>query len=432
MTISRAYKFLTEDIWRHSQNDIRSKRRRYEFSFLKIITLCARGFVDKNLNVWANNLTFSLMFAAIPMLAMVIAIADGFGYTDLLREKLQHTFLSEYQMDEILISSAQRYLDTAQSGLFLGIGLLILLWAVYSFFTNVEQCFNEIWNVHRSRPLHRQVITYIAIMFCIPILLVVSSGLFGLIWDVSDSLGLGREGWMRNWITKCVPYLTSWVIFSLLYKYVPNTKVGLKASIIPGILMGTTFQLMQWVLIHFVVILARTSIVYGAFATIPMLMMCWQWMCLLILVGTELSFAIQNNENFEYEQEISTISTRYDNFIALYLTHIIVERFRNEQPPISSETMADEYHIPLRLVRYEMERLTACGILIEIYTEGTEERLYQPAKDVAILTIGHVEAALNTQGSDNFLRSIPASMKDYWEQYQHYKNTNTNLNSIQL
>lgn len=428
MTIERAYKFLTEDIWRHSQNDIRDKRRRYEFSLLKVLTLCAKGFNNKKLNVWANSLTYSLMFAAMPIVAMIIAIANGFGYMDLVRERMYNSFLGEYNMAADILGAAERYLETSHGGLFLGIGFLFFIWAIYSFFTNVEQCFNEIWNVHRSRAVHMQVITYFAILFFMPILFVVSSGMLSLVWNIGDAIGLGSEGWLRNIITAFIPYLTSWLIFSCMYKLIPNTTVSWTASIIPGVVMGTMYQLMQWVLVHFVVILARASVVYGAFATIPMLMMCLQWMCLLILIGTQLSFSIQNNEMFEYEKDIMDISHRYEDFVALYITHAVCEHFRTEQPPLSASELAESYHLPIRLVRQELERLTRAGILYELYTEDDSVRLYHPAKDVALITTEHVEDALDRLGSEEFLRALPSDMKEYWERYKTQKEHNSNIN----
>ena len=61
-------------------------------------------------------------------------------------------------------------------GLFL-IGILILLWAIYSFFQSVETAFNHIWNVKKSRSILRQATTYIAIVVLIPVLIVCSAGI---------------------------------------------------------------------------------------------------------------------------------------------------------------------------------------------------------------------------------------------------------------
>ena len=101
---------------------------------------------------------------------------------------------------------------------------------------------------------------------------------------------------------------------------------------------------------YVIMFLGRTSIVYGAFAAIPIIMMWLQWTCLLILIGAELSFAIQNNEQFEYEKDLETMSRRYKDFLTLYLLHCIILRFENDQKPYTAVELAHENNVPIRLV----------------------------------------------------------------------------------
>lgn len=406
---------MTEDIWRHRQKDIRSKRLRYEFSIIKILVLCARGFINKNLNVWANSLSFSLMFALVPILALVIAIAQGFGYLQVIQDRIEHTFIGEYDLLPQAIEAAQRYLETAQGGVFLGVGLLILIWAVYSFFQNVEQCFNSIWNVQESRDTSYQIVTYISILVLLPMLIVVSTGFSSFVLDMSDAMGFGREGWLRNLIDTILPYLLTWGSFALMYKFIPNTRVDWRSAIIPAIVMGTLFQVMQWALVNFVVILSRTSIVYGAFAMIPILLMIMQWTSLLILIGAQFSFSIQNNENFEYEQDIDSISHRYEDFIALHIAKIVIARFQQAQPPISSAEIAEEQRMPIRLVRRQLKRLLRCGIITPILGVNEDTHYYQPAIDTPLLTDKYIQDKLYTLGAEGFLRALNQEIKDDWD-----------------
>ena len=139
--------------------------------------LVVRGFTSKNLNDTAKALTFSLIFAVVPILAMVVAVAKGFGVADIIEKQLNASFLGETNMVPTIMAMVERYLETAQGGVFIGIGILILLWAVYSFFQSVETAFNRIWNVKKSRSILRQATTYIAIVVLIPVLIVCSAGL---------------------------------------------------------------------------------------------------------------------------------------------------------------------------------------------------------------------------------------------------------------
>ena len=88
--------------------------------------------------------------------------------------------------------------------------------------------------------------------------------------------------------------------------------------------MGTLFQLLQMFSVYLIALLSRTSIVYGAFATLPILMTFLQYASLLILIGAQMSFAIQNNAEFEYEQDLNSMSRRYKDFVMLYLLSIVI------------------------------------------------------------------------------------------------------------
>ena len=138
-------------MWRRTSTEYSGFFQRLGYAIIRTIALVIRGFTSKNLNDTAKSLTYSLIFAVIPILAMVVAVAKGFGVLDIIERQLNHSFLGETNMVPTIMAMVQRYLDTTQGGLFIGIGLVVLLWAVYSFFQSVESAFNRIWNVKRSR-----------------------------------------------------------------------------------------------------------------------------------------------------------------------------------------------------------------------------------------------------------------------------------------
>ena len=132
--LQRIREFIQYDLWRQSDVAIHDPKKRLLYRTLQTIILVARGFKDKALNVRANSLSFSLLFAFVPLIAGVFAIARGFGFEELLREQLSTSFLAEANIAPVIIEWVDRYLETARDGIFLGIGLIVLIWAVYAFF----------------------------------------------------------------------------------------------------------------------------------------------------------------------------------------------------------------------------------------------------------------------------------------------------------
>ena len=430
--ISNIIHFLRFDMWRRTTTEFDGFFQRLGYAVIRTIVLVARGFGSKNLNDTAKSLTYSLIFAIVPILAMVVAVAKGFGVADVIERQLNASFLGETNMVPTIMAMVQRYLDTAQGGVFIGVGILILLWAVYSFFQSVESSFNRIWNVKRSRSILRQFTTYIAIVVLIPVLIVCSAGINIFVHSTIENTFHveSLHHFFHTSGVKFLQFVIVWVLFTWMYIAIPNTKVRLTSALIPGIIMGTLFQLLQMLSVYLIAMLSRTSIVYGAFATIPILMTWLQYTSLLILIGAEMSYAIQNNEEFEYEQDLNRMSRRYKDFIMLYLLSLIVKRFEADESPYTAHELAIHDHLPIRLVNQLLGRLVETGIVREVYQEGNEEKTYQPALDTHKISIGMVISRIEAQGTELFLQSPSPEMEAFWNNYIRISNAHRTLDNI--
>lgn len=428
--LKKATNFILYDLWRKTGEEF-GRWRRLGYLSLRSIVITVRGFLSHDINTRANALTYSMMFALVPILALVLAIAKGFGFEQIIEDKLYESFLGQMNIVPTIMGFVERYLETAQGGAFLGIGLIVLLWSVYSFFNNIESSFNTIWQVKRSRSYMRQITTYITILLLIPMLIVVSSGLSLFINSATaDSEFFAAMAPLKGLGIKTMPFLMCWLIFSWMYWAIPNTKVGAWAAFIPGILVGTLFQLLQMLSFYLVAFLSRTSIVYGAFAAIPLLLTWLQLSCLFILSGAELSFAIQNNEDFDYDRDLPNMSRRYKDYITLYLTYVIVNRFAKGLDPQTAREMAKENRLPARLVNQLLSRLVEVKVIRETYIEGKEERTYVPARDINTITVGNVIDSIDRQGSELFLLKPTPERESFWKKYNQLRQSAENLHSM--
>ena len=426
--------FVRYDLWRRTSTEMDSRSKRIGYSIIRTIVLVVRGFTSKDLTDKAKSLTYSLIFAIVPIMAMIVAVAQGFGVADIIEAQLNKSFLGETGLVPTIMDMVQRYLETAQGGLFIGIGIVILLWAIYSFFQSVESAFNKIWNVQRSRSILRQVTTYIAIVVMIPVLIVCSAGINILVHSAFE--GFTSKGafveFFHNSGGQFLQFLMCWLLFTLMYISIPNTKVRFLSALIPGVLMGTLFQLLQMFSVYLIAILSRTSIVYGAFATIPILMTLLQYTSLLILIGAEMSYAIQNNEEFEYEQDLNLMSRRYKDFVMLYLLNVIIKRFEADEAPLTAHELAIRDHLPIRLVNQLLSRLVETGILREVYVENEEDNTFQPALDTHKISLGMVMKRIDGQGSEHFLQSPSPEMQAFWDHLMEVKREHSSLDQVYI
>lgn len=404
---------------------VHDPKKRLGYRILQTIILFGRGFKDKALNVRANSLSFSLLFAFVPMVAGVFAIARGFGFEELLQERISTSFLAEANIAPTIMEWVERYLETARGGLFLGIGLVVLIWAVYAFFNMLELSFNNIWNVKQSRSFGRRLSNYMVVLLLVPIMIILSSGIsIFLNSAASASPVLQAIEPIRRVMLRLIPFVVASGVFTWIFIAIPNTKVRFLSAIIPGVIVGILFQLVQMFSVYLVMLFTRMSVVYGAFSAIPLILVWLHITCWLLLIGAELAFAIQNNDMFAYEKDLKTMSRRYKDYVMLYLLAVIIRRFEAGESPQTAQKMAAEHQLPIRLVQQLLSRLEETSIVRRVYTEDEEEQAFVPALDTKSITVEMVIGRISAQGTEDFLQHTPAEMQAFWQRYQQMIDAN--------
>jgi membrane protein len=393
------------------------------------VILVARGFKNQALVVRANSLSFALLFAFIPMLALIYAIARGFGFEEMVSQQLAGSFLAEANVAPVLLEWVERYLETARGGLFVGIGLVVLIWAVYAFFNMLENSFNSIWNVKKTRSFARRMTNYVMTLLLVPILVVVTSGI-SIFLNSTEILAsvLSAIEPLRKFMLRFIPFVATSAVFTWIFMAIPSTQVKFSSAIIPGVLMGFLYQVVQALSMFLVVLFTRMSIVYGAFSAIPLVLIWLHITCWLLLIGAELAFAIQNNELFAYERDLETISRRYKDYVMLYLLSVIIRRFEQGEQPETAHEMATANQLPIRLVQQLLSRLEETNIVRRVLSEQEEDPAFVPAMDTHQITVEKVLGRVAAHGTEAFLQHTPPEMQAFWQRYLQMCEANTSDN----
>lgn len=261
--------------------------------------LTVRFFTEKRVMTQASALTYSTLLAIVPIFAVVFAIARGFGYNKYIEMWFRELLSSQPQVADVMVGFVNSYLVHTKSGIFLGVGLIFMLYTVLMLVNNVEETFNKIWQVNNSRPIIRSFANYLATFFLFPIIIVVSTGLSIFMETVADSMvDFTLLGPVIHKLLNFSPYMLMSLLFVLLYVYMPNTEVRFSCAIVPGILAGIAMQVLQIVYIHSQIWVTGYNAIYGSFAALPLFMLWVQISWTICLFGAQLTYTNQNLNRF--------------------------------------------------------------------------------------------------------------------------------------
>lgn len=371
---------------------------------IKTIKIAIHGFFNDNLQLRASALTFYTALSIVPIIAILLGLASGFGMQNLVESTLMDQFPAQKEVFKHIFEFSEKSLKHAQ-GVFFGVGLVFLMWAVLNVFGQVERSFNEIWQIKRGRTLLRQFTDYMGLVLILPIFMILSSA-FTVIFRTklegveTDSLASQFVNPLGEVLLHTVPYFINFIIFTLMFLIMPNRRIRFTPALIAGIFTGICFQLLQSLFIKGQVLLTGYSATYGSFAALPLFLLLMQLSWIITLVGAELSFAIQNVGDFDFENRLSKLSQNYQRRLAVLITSCIVKNYiSDEAAPLSNADISEQEQLPLRLVNEITSRLTDAGILAEIVCTD-KDNVYQPALTPDKLSIALVSKRYDSLGVD--------------------------------
>ena len=275
--------------------------------------LTVRFFTEKRVMAEAAALTYSSLLALVPILAVVFAIARGFGYNKYIEIWFLNALSSQPEAANVIVGFVNSYLVHIQGGVFLGVGLIFMLYTVLMLVNNIEETFNQIWQVNNARPIMRSLANYLAMFLLFPIIIIVSMGLSIVMTTLADKIeDFMVLGPVVSKLLDMSPSLLLSILFIVLYVYMPNTKVRLSCAIVPGILAGLAMHVLQLFYIYAQIWVTAYNAIYGSFAALPLFMLWVQFSWTICLFGAQLTYTNQNLNRIGINLEPMEIHPKID------------------------------------------------------------------------------------------------------------------------
>lgn len=394
------------DLWSYFDSGIWSDtRRNWRLNILRTLNLSIKSFLNRDIQTQACAMTYRTLLAVVPALALLLAIGRGFGFQNVLQQELYHVFPAQRFAINYGISFVETYMQQSSEGVFVGVGIVFLLWTLISLLGNVEDTFNLIWGQPQSRSIWRKITDYTAMLLILPILMICASGISILLSSTLNTIF--HFSFMTPVISallEVASWVMTWLFFAAVYMLLPNTKVKFANALISGVIAGTGFMVLQWLFVSGTLYVTRYNAIYGSVAFVPLLLLWMQLTWVICLAGAVICYSSQNVFAFSLDKEVSTISPEYRYRATMAIACIMTQRFIKHEGPATDRYLMDVYDLPARLVTNVTDTLCRCGIFSKVLLDERKDTFgFQLAVDPAELTVGYLAGKVLGLGATGFV-----------------------------
>lgn len=385
-----------------------------------VVVVSIDRFVKDASTISASALTFYSTLSFIPVVALILAIARGFGAAKALEDWLKEQTYTNPEVMEWVMGIAGKALDNTQGGLIAGLGIVLLIWSVIRMLSSTELAMNRIWGVKKGRSLVKKFTDYMSILFIAPILVILISSMnvfmMSNLQDYAMNEGiLSYASVALKAILTLVPYVLVWFLFVFLYMFMPTTPVKFKYALVAGVVAGTIFQIVQWFYIRFQVGVSSYNAIYGGLAALPLLLVWLQLSWSIVLWGTELCY-IMRNRHFLYRDAINAENRWVDQVnVTIKMLKFIASQYTHLKGGPTLAMICKKLRLSSSKARIVLQELVDKKILVEV--KGEDDVSYFPAVDFHNLSLADVITRLSfmeeNKGEEWKVRFIEAMNREF-------------------
>ncbi len=423
--------FYSLEIWRPEHLGDRSLRGLL-YSVLRVLSITITGLIETKSATRAAALSFSSLLGLGPLVAIVMLVA-GFvlnnqndpGLAARKLDSLLHRVLPQLtEYDQIRAGQAQpavplnpggllpaagtdsgtisemtklinNFITGSRSGAVGVVGALTLILIVLQLFTSVENAFNEIWGVRRGRSLVMRVVFYWTVLTLGAVLFfAAAAGLSASAFISAFAEKLPGGGQLLPLLRLLLPSLSVGLLVVLLtffYRFIPNTKVWWRAAFIGAVVVAALLVLNNYLAFLYVRRVALQSSLYGPLSLLPVLMAGLYIFWLFVLVGGQVSYAVQNVHFRNSQTAWSGLAESMRERLSLLVLLTIARRFQACQPPCTATELGRVINVPTQILNESLNRLVLLRLVTPVPPAPEDDSAdfrYQPARPLDHITLG--------------------------------------------
>jgi len=244
-----------------------------------------RRFVEENFDQLSASLAFTTLFSLVPLVAVVLGIMSVLPSFPSMVDQLDH-FVVRNLLPERSAGMIIKYvLEFSQKATNVTLtGLVALVVTVLFLLLSIERAFNHVWRVVDDRSWWKKLRLYVAVLALWPF--IVTCVVLATYYAVTASLGLIDDPeWLHSFMFKVAGLSVAAIFFAGLYFAVPNARVVPRDALWAGLFAAIGFMLMQKGFEFYLTNFPSFTLVYGAFATLPIFLLWLYLSWAVVLFG---------------------------------------------------------------------------------------------------------------------------------------------------
>jgi len=423
----RTRDLMGRDIWELEYLGRKTIRARL-YHLLRILTLTWQGLRRNKIPVQAAALTFYSLIGIGPLIALGIMIS-GFalekGSEEVVMEKIYEAISyaapqitleagEDNAMEEQMLGMINQFSEAASSGAVGAVGIIMLFVIGLQVLSSIEGSFNTLWGVSRGRKLGERIVTYWTFISLGAVLGTLSVTLITLkaVASRMETLPMGELlAALFLFFSPIISFIMIVLLLAVFFRFIPNTQVEWKPALCGSIVVVALLHLYNMLSFLYVDRVVQTNSLYGSVGIIVVLMLGLFVFWLLILLGGQVTYAVQNADFLTNENAWQKISERAREVISLGILLMVTKRFQSGQPPIHSSELLEKLRVPSHIMNTSISRLCQLEYIVPIEGKTSEEerdRAYQLGKPAESISLRDFKQSIESYGNNEGLEIVKA------------------------
>jgi membrane protein len=305
-----------------------------------------------------------------------------------------------------LVAMINGFIRGARSSTAGVVGALSLVVIVLLLFKSIEDAFNEIWGVRRGRSLLRRVAFYWCFLTLAGLLFFASVEVLGtgsFFNAVVARLPFGAEILhLVRWSLPVFSFALLVVVLATFYRTIPNTRVRWGAAATGALavaLLLTANNFLQFLYLKRVLL---TKSLFGSLGIIPVLMFGLYIFWLIVLIGGQISYAVQNVDARYSRLAWGNLSAANRERLSLAVLLAVCRRFHAGREPITVPELSDTVRLPTQVLNECLNRIVDLGFVAPVAAapgHSAGDPAYRPARPLDRITLMEFKSAADNYGA---------------------------------